>query len=150
MVTGVSCSAMPFALSHAVRNTQAELDALSAELRALPGPVTVGLDVDGSIAAFLQAVLLADSLALVHVPGLAVNRAAHGYAGGDRDLKRILYQSAFRAFSSHPESRAYYDRKRREGKHHVQAVIALARQRTNVLWALIATDTAYNPNHRAA
>lgn len=69
---------------------------------------------------------------------------------GDRGLKRILYQSAFCAFSSHPESRAYYDRKRREGKHHVQAVIALARQRTNVLWAMIATDTAYNPNHRAA
>lgn len=37
--------------------SQAELGALSAELRALPGPVTVGLNVDGSIAAFLQAVL---------------------------------------------------------------------------------------------
>ena len=71
-------------LSRAVRNTQADLDALSAELRALPQPVLVGLDVDGSIAAFLQALLLADGLALVHVPGLAVNRAAHGYAGGER------------------------------------------------------------------
>jgi transposase len=366
-------------LSRAVRNTQAELDALSAELRALPGPVTVGLDVDGSIATFLQAVLLSDGLALVHVPGLSVNRAAHGFAGGerksdpqdarviadlvrtreglrpirpdddataalrllvsrrrdlvqdqnrrfsrlrqllsqahpaleaaldvtakgplvlltryvtpaeiraasekaivrhlrrtpnlrhpealaataracaaeqriavpgeatiarlvkeaaaealltrqklidldkeleaivavhpkaalvrslpgmgavltaefiaaagdlarfrspaalaaaaglapvlrqsghsrtlrrarrgDRDLKRILYQSAFSAFASHPESRAYYDRKRREGKHHVQAIIALARQRTNVLWAIIAHNTPYNPNHRTA
>lgn len=71
-------------LNRAVRNTQADLDALSAELRALPGPVQVGLDVDGSIATFLQALLLADGLALVHVPGLAVNRAAHGYAGGER------------------------------------------------------------------
>ena len=71
-------------LSRAVPNTQDGVDALSAELRALPGPVRVGLDVDGSIAAFLQAVLLADGLALVHVPGLAVNRAAHGYAGGER------------------------------------------------------------------
>ena len=71
-------------LSRAVRNTQADLDALSAELRALPGPVQVGLDVDGSIATFMQALLLADGLALVHVPGLAVNRAAHGYAGGER------------------------------------------------------------------
>lgn len=70
--------------SRAVRNTQAELDALSAELRALPGPVQVGLDVNGSIATFLQALLLADGIALVHVPGLAVNRAAHGYAGGER------------------------------------------------------------------
>ena len=71
-------------LNRAVRNTQAELDALSAELRALPGPVQVGLDVNGSIATFLQALLLADDVALVHVPGLAVNRAAHGYAGGER------------------------------------------------------------------
>jgi len=365
-------------LSRAVRNPQADLDALSADLRAFPEPVQVGLDVDGSIATFLQALLLADGVALVHVPGLAVNRAAHGYAGGerksdpqdarviadlvptrdglrpirpddataslrllvsrrrdlvqdqnrrmsrlrqllsqvhpgleaklditckgplvlltryvtpaeigkasakaivrhlrrtpnlrdperlaelardcaaqqrtavpgeatiarlvremaaeallvrsrlaevdkeletivlahpkgalvrslpgmgavlatefiatagditrfrssaalaaaaglapvlrqsghsrtlrrarrgDRDLKRILYQSAFCAFSTHPASRAYYDRKRREGKHHVQAVIALARQRTNVLWAMLTHDKPYDPNHRAA
>ena len=364
-------------LSRAVRNTQAELDALSAELRALPGPVQVGLDVDGSIATFLQALLLADGIALVHVPGLAVNRAAHGYAGGerksdpqdarviadlvrtrdglrpirpdddataslrllvsrrrdlvqdqgrrvsrmrqllsqvhpsleakldvtcrgplalltryvtpgeigrasakaivrhlrrtpnlrepermaelarecaaqqrivvpgepmvarivremavealivrdrlaaidkelevivadhpkgalvrslpgmgavlaaefiavagditrcrspaalaaaaglapvlrqsghsrtlrrarrgDKELKRILYQSAFSAFSIHPASRAYYDRKRREGKHHVQDVIALARQRSNVLWAMLTHHKPYDPNHR--
>ena len=70
--------------SRTVRNTQADLDALSTELRALPGPVQVGLDVDGSIATFLQALLLADGVSLVHVPGLAVNRAAHGYAGGER------------------------------------------------------------------
>lgn len=44
----------------------------------------------------------------------------------DRDLKRILYLSAFSAFANPPESRAYYDRKRREGKHHTQALIALA------------------------
>ena len=69
---------------------------------------------------------------------------------GDKDLKRILYQSAFCAFSSHPDSRAYYDRKRREGKHHVQAVIALARQRSNVLWAMLTHDKPYDPNHRAA
>lgn len=366
-------------LSRAVPNTQEGVDALSAELRALPPPVLVGLDVDGSIAAFLQAVLLADGLALVHVPGLAVNRAAHGYAGGerksdpqdarviadlvrtrpglrpirpeddataslrllvsrrrdlvqdqtrriarlrqllsqahpgleaaldltckgplalltryvtpaqiaratpkalvrhlrrtpnlrdpeglaalartcaarqrsavpgeatlarlvremaaeallvrerlalldkelealvtahprgalvrslpgmgavlaaefiatagdvsrfrspaalaaaaglapvlrqsgrshtlrrarrgDRDLKRVLYLSAFSACASHPQSRAYYDRKRREGKHHAQALIALARQRTNVLWAMLTHGQAYDPNHHAA
>lgn len=366
-------------LSRAVPNTQQEIDALSAELRALPAPVLVGLDVDGSIAAFLQAILLADPLDLRHVPGIAVNRAAHGYRGGerksdptdarviadlvrtrpdlrpiqpdddatatlrllvsrrrdlvadqtrrisrlrqllgqahpaleakldltckaplalltryvtpsdirgatekaitrhlrrtpnlreperiaalakacaaeqriiipgeatiarlvrematealavrdrlgsldreledlvtahpkgalvrslpgmgavlaaefmatagditrfrspaalaaaaglapvlrqsgrsmtlrrarrgDRDLKRIFYLSAFAACSAHAESRAYYDRKRREGKHHAQALIALARQRTNVLWAMLTNGTTYSPTHRAA
>jgi hypothetical protein len=34
----------------------------------------------------------------------------------------------------HPISRAYYDRKRREGERHTQALIALARRQTTVLW----------------
>ena len=34
-------------------------------------------------------------------------------------------------------SRTIYDRKRAEGRHRTQAVIALARRRVNVLWALI-------------
>lgn len=67
-----------------------------------------------------------------------------------RHLKRVPHLSAFSACSSHPESRAYYDRKRREGKHHAQALIALARQRTNVLWAMLAHNRAYDPDHRAA
>ena len=67
---------------------------------------------------------------------------------GDRDLKRVLYLSAFSACASHPESRAYYDRKRREGKHHAQALIALARRRADVLWAMLAHDRAYDPSHR--
>ncbi len=36
---------------------------------------------------------------------------------GDRDVKRMLYQDAF---SMHDGSRACYDRKRREGQHHVR------------------------------
>ena len=50
----------------------------------------------------------------------------------------------------HPDNRPYYNRKRREGKHHLQAVIALARQRSNVLWAMLTHDKPYDPNHRAA
>jgi len=57
--------------------------------------------------------------------------------GGNRALKRVFYQSAFCSLG-HPLSRAFYDRKRREGKRHHQAVIALARRRVNVLWAMLA------------
>jgi len=43
-----------------------------------------------------------------------------------------------------PVSKAYYNRKRSEGKGHKQAVIALARRRTNVLWAMIRDGECYH------
>ena len=63
--------------------------------------------------------------------------------GGDRTLKRVFYQSAFCALQRDPASRAYYNRKRREGKTHHQAVIALARRRVNVLYAILRTRQPY-------
>jgi hypothetical protein len=36
-----------------------------------------------------------------------------------------------------PASKAFYQRKRAEGKRHAQALLALARRRVNVLWALV-------------
>ena len=38
--------------------------------------------------------------------------------GGNKVLKRVFYQSAFASLRSAPESRAFYDRKRAEGKRH--------------------------------
>jgi len=64
--------------------------------------------------------------------------------GGNRILKRVFYQSAFASLRS-PPSRAFYDRKRAEGKRHHQAVIALARRRVNVIWAMLRDETMYNP-----
>ncbi|MCK1812522.1 IS110 family transposase, partial [Micrococcus sp. XM4230A] len=57
-------------------------------------------------------------------------------------LKRALFLSAF-ASLSHPPSRAYYDRKRAQGKRHNQALIALARRRTDVLYAMLRDGTLY-------
>jgi transposase len=62
---------------------------------------------------------------------------------GDRTLKRIFYQSAFCALQQDPASRAYYNRKRCEGKTHHQAVIALARRRVNALHAILRTRQPY-------
>ncbi len=63
--------------------------------------------------------------------------------GGNRVLKRVFYQSAFSSMRGSPESRAFYDRKRSEGKRHTQAVIALARRRVNVLWAMLRDGTTF-------
>lgn len=57
---------------------------MATDLVGLAGEVRVGLDTAGSIASFLEAVLIAAGLALVHVPGIAINRAAQGHAGGER------------------------------------------------------------------
>ncbi|MER5411250.1 IS110 family transposase [Streptomyces sp. NPDC002769] len=54
-----------------------------------------------------------------------------------RRLLRVFYMSAMVAARCCPVSKAFYERKVAEGKGHRQAVIALARRRLNVLWALI-------------
>lgn len=69
--------------------------------------------------------------------------------GGNKGLKRVFYQAAFCSLAS-PDSRAFYDRKRREGKRHHQAVIALARRRVNVLWAILHNRSAFQPDFKAA
>ena len=63
--------------------------------------------------------------------------------GGNKVLKRVFYQSAFASLRSSPHSRAFYDRKRGEGKKHTQALIALARRRVNVLWAMLRDGTTF-------
>ncbi len=67
-------------LDRRLPNDPAAVEELVADLlRSLASQkdadVTVGLDVMGGIAGLLQAMLTAAGLGLVHVPGLAVNRA---------------------------------------------------------------------------
>nr|WP_107417239.1 IS110 family transposase [Streptomyces sp. CB00455] len=54
-----------------------------------------------------------------------------------RRLLRVFYMSSMVAARCCPTSKAFYERKKAEGKNHKQAIIALARRRLNVLWALI-------------
>jgi transposase len=63
----------------------------------------------------------------------------------NRALRRAMYLAALIAIRCDPAARAYYQRKRAEGKRPVQAVICLARRRTNVLWALMRDDRTWQP-----
>jgi transposase len=69
-------------------------------------------------------------------------RYLHRPSGGNKALKRVFFQSAFCSLG-HPASRAFYSRKRSEGKRHHQAVIALARRRVDVLHAMLRNRTPY-------
>ena len=68
-----------------VDNTPPALAAFVEHLEALRdrGPLKVGIDVVGGIAGVLTAMLLDAGIEVVHVPGLAVNRAREGTTGGE-------------------------------------------------------------------
>jgi transposase len=72
--------------SHKVDNTPADIAELITQIHAVQaehGPARVGIDILGGIAALLEAMLLDAGILVVHVPGLAVNRARRGTSGGE-------------------------------------------------------------------
>jgi len=69
--------------------------------------------------------------------------------GGNKALKRVFFQSAFCSLS-HPDSKAFYRRKRDERKTHHQAVLALARRRVDVPHAMPRNRTPYELRHAKA
>ncbi|MFD0403740.1 IS110 family transposase [Kitasatospora sp. NPDC127116] len=71
-------------------------------------------------------------------------RGEHASRRGNKRLKRAFYLAAFASLSQ-PESRTYYDKKRRQGKHHVAALVCLARRRIDVLFAMLRDGTFYEP-----
>ncbi|MGW4359594.1 IS110 family transposase [Streptomyces californicus] len=68
---------------------------------------------------------------------------------GNKQLKRAFFLSAFAALGD-PASRAYYDKKIAQGKHHTQALLCLARRRADVLFAMLRDGTFYEPQPSAA
>lgn len=70
-------------------------------------------------------------------------RGEHPSRRGNKILKRALFLSAFAALRD-PISRAYYDRKIHQGKRHNQALIALARRRCDVLYAMLRDRAFYH------
>lgn len=64
---------------------------------------------------------------------------------GNKRLKRAMLLSAFASLRSDPVSRAYHDRKTVQGKHHNQALIALAHRRILTQHAMIRNDTLHDP-----
>ncbi|WP_418906737.1 IS110 family transposase [Glutamicibacter endophyticus] len=68
----------------------------------------------------------------------------------DRKLLRVCFIAAQTAARICPVAGAYYARKRAEGKNHKQAVLALARRRVNVIWAVLSSGQPFDPTHRSS
>jgi transposase len=88
---------------------------------------------------------------LASVAGLAPAPRDSGRISGNhhrprrfnRRLMRTCYLAALSSLKNSPASRAFYERKRAEGKSHKQALIALARRRISTLWAMLRDHTTY-------
>ena len=65
---------------------------------------------------------------------------------GNKKLKNALWQSSFASIRFHERSRQFYERKRKEGKRHNAAVVALSRRRLNVLFAMMRNGELYREN----
>ncbi|OKI26592.1 transposase [Streptomyces sp. CB03578] len=101
--------------------------------------------IGGSMDAFPTADRLASFAGVAPVPRDSgqVSGNLHRPQRYHRRLQRVFYTSALISIRSDPNSRRFYDRKRAEGKRHIQAVLALARRRVNVFWALIRDRRCY-------
>ena len=65
--------------------------------------------------------------------------------GGNHRLKNAMFTAAFVATQHDPDARAYYQRKRSQGKRHNAAVVCVARRRCNIILAMLKTQTPYQP-----
>ena len=63
---------------------------------------------------------------------------------GNHRLKNAMFLAAFASLRD-PASKAFYDRKRTEGKRHNAALICLARRRCDVILAMLRTGQPYRP-----
>lgn len=69
---------------------------------------------------------------------------------GNHRLKNAMFLAAFASLRD-PESKAFYDRKRAEGKKHNAALICLARRRCDVIHAMLRNRQPYlTPDQREA
>jgi transposase len=99
----------------------------------------------GDIALYDSADRLAGVAGLAPVPRDSgrISGNLHRPRRFNRRLLRACYLAAQLSIRHDPASKTYYDRKRAEGKRHTQAVLALARRRNNVLWAMLRDNTTY-------
>lgn len=101
----------------------------------------------GDLRAFPTSGHLAAAAGLAPVPNDSGRRSGnlHRPRRYSRSLRHVFYLSAQTSMMREGPNRAYYLKKRQQKRTHSQAVIALARRRVDVLWALLRENRTYTP-----
>jgi transposase len=106
----------------------------------------------GELRAFPSPGHLAAAAGLVPVPNDSGRRAGnlHRPSRYSRQLRHVFYLAAQTSMMRAGPNRDYYLKKRARGATHSQAVIALARRRIDVLWALLRENRTWTMTPPAA
>ncbi|MET9915376.1 IS110 family transposase [Streptomyces sp. NPDC006476] len=121
----------------------------AAVIESLPGmgPILGAefLVAAGDLAAYPDSGHLASAAGLVPVSKDSGRRTGnlHRPQRYSRRLRRVFYLSAQTSIIRDGPNRTYYLKKRAEGHKHIPAVIALARRRVDVLWALLRDNRTF-------
>ncbi|MEF2978098.1 IS110 family transposase [Subtercola sp. YIM 133946] len=112
------------------------------------GPVlgaTFLANIGGNLDGFDSVARLASVAGLAPVPRDSgrISGNLHRPRRFNRRLLRTCYLAALSSLKNSAASRTFYDRKRAEGKTHKQALIALARRRIDVIWAMLRDHKPY-------
>lgn len=101
----------------------------------------------GDLSGYANAGRLASAAGLVPVPRDSGRRTGnlHRPMRYSRKLRRVFYLSASASMMREGPNRDYYLKKRGQGLKHVQALIALARRRVDVLRALLRDNRLFEP-----
>lgn len=137
------------ALDERIKDTDREirdtfrLDERAEIIESLPGmgPI-LGAEfvaIVGDLSGYESAARLASHAGLAPVPRDSGRRTGNNHRPKrySRRLRWVFYMAAQTAMMRPGPSRDYYLRKRAEGLHHTQALLALARRRVDVLWAML-------------
>lgn len=121
----------------------------AASIESMPGfgPIlgAMLLATAGDLRGFPSAGHLAAAAGLVPVPNDSGRRTGnlHRPRRYSRPLRHVFYLAAQTSSMRAGPNRDYYLRKREHGRAHTQAIIALARRRVDVLWALVRDHRCY-------
>lgn len=128
------------------------LDNIDSPITTIPGISTINgaaiLGEIGDISRFSNASKLAAYAGI----DASVSQSGESHSTNNRMSKRgspylrkALFQAALVAAFHDPVFSAFYQKKRNEGKHHLTAIGAVARKLCNTIFAVLKTNTPYEP-----
>ena len=96
----------------------------------------------GDVSAFRSAAAFAQFCGVAPVPASSGSTVRHRFnRGGNRRLNRVLHYIAVVQLRVHPPARAFFDRKRSEGKSSKEAIRCLKRHLANAVYRTMVNDS---------